>query len=99
MLALYIRNVLKPSVDSYILEIALNKATRYIFDNNLYKKYISIDLDSPMATFDIDLTNLSFKNNKFDLITCYHVLEHIKHDYKAMEEIFCVLKSNGIAII
>jgi SAM-dependent methyltransferase len=99
LLALYIQNILKLSANSQVLDIAPNKATSYMFDKKLYKNYISIDLDSPVAMFNMDLTDLTFNDNKFDLIICYHVLEHIKNDTKAMEEIYRVLKPNGTAIL
>lgn len=99
LLALYIKNILKIHHTNKILDVAPNKATRFIFDKNIYKNYMSIDLDSPMAMSHMDLTNLAFKDNKFDLIICYHVLEHIKKDRKAMEEINRVLDSNGVAIL
>jgi SAM-dependent methyltransferase len=91
LLALYIQNILKASANSQILDVAPNKATSYIFDKKLYETYISIDLDSPVAMFNMDLTNLTFEGNKFDLIICYHVLEHIKNDTKAIKEIYRVL--------
>ncbi|MBU1626272.1 class I SAM-dependent methyltransferase, partial [bacterium] len=40
--------------------------------------YVSIDLTSPRALKKMDLTSLEFGDNEFDLIICYHVLEHIK---------------------
>ena len=43
---------------------------------------------------NMDLTDLTFDDNKFDLIICYHVLEHIKNDTEAMKEIYLVLKPN-----
>jgi predicted SAM-dependent methyltransferase len=99
LLALYIQNILNPSTNSQILDVAPNRATSYIFDRKSYKNHISIDLDSPVAMFNMDLTDLTFKDNKFDLIICYHVLEHIKNDTSAMEEIYRVLKPNGTAIL
>lgn len=99
LLALYLQNNLKPSTKSRILDIAPNKATSYLFNKKLYTNYISIDLDSPEAMSNMDLLDLTFSNNKFDLIICYHVLEHIKNDTKALEEIYRVLNLNGIAIL
>ncbi|MGD9276226.1 MAG: class I SAM-dependent methyltransferase [Candidatus Pacearchaeota archaeon] len=43
-----------------------------------------------------DLTNLSFPDNSFDFIICSDVLEHIKKDKKAFQEITKVLKKSGI---
>ena len=99
LLVLYIQNILKLSPNTQVLDIAPNKATSYIFDRKVYKNYVSIDLDSPVAMFNMDLTDLTFNDDKFDLIICYHVLEHIKNDTKAMEEIYRVLKPNGTAIL
>ena len=100
LLALYIQNILKPATtNTQVLDIAPNKATSYIFDRKVYGNYVSIDLDSPAAMLNMDLTDLTFEDNKFDLIICYHVLEHIKNDSKAMEEIYRVLKPNGTAIL
>ncbi len=61
--------------------------------------YISIDLESNLAMQKQDLTNLSFSDNYFDAILCYHVLEHIVDDRKAMSELFRVLKPGGWAIL
>lgn len=60
--------------------------------------YISIDLKRP-AIFKMDLTNLYFEDFTFYLIVCSHVLEHIKNDSVAIEEIYKVLKKNGVALI
>ncbi len=38
-------------------------------------------------------------NNAFDLIICYHILEHIENDSQAMIELQRVLKPNGSCII
>jgi SAM-dependent methyltransferase len=50
-------------------------------------------------TQDIDLLNLPFDSNCFDLVICSHVLEHIPDDQKAINEILRVLKVNGKAFI
>lgn len=40
----------------------------------------------------MDITNLPFKDNSFDIIICSEVLEHIKNDTKAIEELIRILK-------
>ena len=61
--------------------------------------YISADLNSSLAMVKMDITNISCKDNSFDVILCYHVLEHIIDDRKAMRELFRVLKPGGWAIL
>ncbi|NNL16232.1 MAG: class I SAM-dependent methyltransferase [Flavobacteriaceae bacterium] len=60
--------------------------------------YISSDLNSPLADVKADICNLPFKDNEFDFILCNHVLEHIPDDNKAMNELFRVLKPDGMGI-
>ncbi len=55
--------------------------------------------DSAWALGLTDVTNLSFKNNKFDVVICSEVLEHIPDDKKAAEELLRVLKNRGILAI
>jgi SAM-dependent methyltransferase len=61
--------------------------------------YSSVDLDSKLAMYKVDLTNMPFEDNKYDAIICYHVLEHIEDDLKAMSELFRILKPGGWAIL
>ena len=47
----------------------------------------------------IDLTDIPFNDNSFDIIICNHVLEHVPDYKKALKEIHRVLSSNGFAIL
>jgi len=47
----------------------------------------------------VDLLDMPFKNEEFDLVICNHVLEHIHDDAKAMSEIYRVLIPGGKAIV
>lgn len=42
-----------------------------------------------------DVTNLNFENDGFDRIICISVIEHIKRDTRAVEEMLRVLKRGG----
>jgi len=61
--------------------------------------YTCIDLESKLAIYKVDLTNIPFEDNNYDGIICYHVLEHIEDDSKAMSELFRILKPGGWAIL
>jgi len=61
--------------------------------------YTTTDLLSPIADVKADICNLPFKDNSYDIILCNHVLEHIPNDKKAMQELYRVLKPNGMAIL
>ena len=60
--------------------------------------YVSIDLKSPLADIKANIYNLPFKDNSFDLILCNHVLEHVENDYKALNELYRVIKNKGMLI-
>ena len=47
----------------------------------------------------MDVTDIHYPENSFDVIICNHVLEHIPDDRKAMNELFRVLKPGGQAIL
>lgn len=61
--------------------------------------YISADLESPLAMVKMDIHQIPFSENTFDVAFCNHVMEHVEDDIKAMKEIFRVLKPGGWAII
>ena len=46
-----------------------------------------------------DATHLPFRDNSFDLVTFFHVLEHIKNDKMALTEIYRVLKKDGTLLL
>lgn len=66
----------------------------------IYPNYVSTDF---LPNFQVDkrydISSLPEESNSFDWIVCYHVLEHIDDDIKAMSELFRVLKNNGKVII
>lgn len=55
-------------------------------------EYISADLKPPFSMVNMDITNILFKDNFFDVVLCIYVLEHIQDDEKAMRELFRGLK-------
>lgn len=62
-------------------------------------EYISADLESPLAQLKMDIHQIPFEENTFDVVMCNHVLEHVEDDIHAMKEIFRVLKKGAWAIM
>jgi SAM-dependent methyltransferase len=60
--------------------------------------YTSFDLER-YAMERGDITEMRFAENSADYFTCFHVLEHIPAEAKALAEIRRVLKPGGIAIL
>ena len=70
---------------------------------NIFKKmenleYITGDLVSPWADVKMDVHNIPFNDNEFDVVICNHVLEHVKDDKKVMKEFYRVMKKGGWGI-
>ncbi len=59
--------------------------------------YLSIDLNSRHAMRAMDITDLEFPDESFDVIICHHVLEHVPDDRSALSEFFRVLRPGGWA--
>jgi len=61
--------------------------------------YLSADLNPQLAMVKMDVTDIPYEDNSFDIIICNHVLEHVPDDRKAMAELYRVLKPGGWAIL
>lgn len=61
--------------------------------------YISADLNSPGAMVKMDITDIQYPDDSFDVIYASHVLEHIEDDVKAMRELCRVLRPGGWAVL
>lgn len=81
-----------------VLHIAPEQCFLKRFKNSFNLDYTTADLHSPIADVKADVCNLPFKNNTFDVVFCNHVLEHVKEDTKAMQELYRVLKVGGFGI-
>lgn len=68
------------------------------FENLLNDQYITADIESPLAKVKMDLHQIPFEDNTFDVVFCNHVLEHVKDDFLCMREIRRVLKPSGFAL-
>lgn len=69
------------------------------FEKLLGNNYITADLESPLAKVKMDVQNIPFPDNSFDVIFCNHIMEHVDNDVKALQELYRVLKPGGWGII
>lgn len=69
-----------------------------LFKKQTNLEYTTADLNSPWADVKIDVHDIPFKENTFDVIMCNHVLEHVENDKKVMSEFFRVMKKGGWGI-
>jgi SAM-dependent methyltransferase len=60
--------------------------------------YLTADLEAP-ADARVDLTDVSFPDESFDVVLCLHVLEHIEDDRVAMRELRRILRPGGFAVV
>lgn len=68
------------------------------FEKQHGEGYTTGDIESPLAKVKMDVHNIPFESNTFDVAMCNHVMEHVDDDIKAMKEFYRVLKSGGWAI-
>lgn len=81
----------------------LHIAPEYCFIDRFSKlehlDYVTADIESPLAKVKMDVHDIPFDEDTFDVLFCNHVLEHVNDDKKALSEIFRVLKRGGWAIL
>ena len=84
-----------------VLHFAPEPVFHKLFSSFADIDYWPVDLNPKMRGVRkaVDITNITFDDETFDLIMCTHVLEHIPDDRKAMSELYRVLKKGGIALL
>jgi SAM-dependent methyltransferase len=65
----------------------------------LKEGYLTADLMNPRVMIKMDITDIQYPDESFDVIYCSHVLEHVPDDRRAMREFFRVLRPTGWAVV
>ncbi|GEM_PF-149738 len=101
VLSKYIRNEIFDSDKKYkVLHFAPVKGLKDFLRNSpSVSEYIDADLNENVATYKVDITQIPYDDNSFDLLICSHILYCVPEDRKGMQEISRVLKPGGIALI
>ena len=81
-----------------VLHISPENFLRKIFKKK-YKSYISSDLYIKDVDHQFDIEEIPYPDKSFDLVFASHVLEYVKNDKKAINEIKRVLRPGGLAFL
>lgn len=82
-----------------MLHVAPEKCFEPKLRKHLGMDYVTADLFNPAADVKMDIMEIQYPDEYFDVIYCNHVLEHVKDDKKALREFYRVLKKDGWAIL
>lgn len=97
---LYLKNKTSFFTDKLkILHVAPEQCFMKHFEALHGENYVTADIESPLAKVKMDLHDIPFEDNSFDVVFCNHVMEHVDDDIKCMSELYRVLKPGGWGII
>ncbi len=82
-----------------MLHVAPEQAFEHPLKHSLGPGYLTADLLKSGAMVRMDITDIVYADETFDVIYCSHVLEHIPDDRQAIREFHRVLKSDGWAVL
>ena len=82
-----------------VLHIAPERQFEKLLRKRIGSGYLTADLLNPRAMIKMDITDIQYEEDSFDVVDCSHVLEHVDDDNKAMREFHRVLKPTGWAVL
>jgi len=88
----------KKASETDVLHVSPENFLRKIFKEK-YKSYISSDLYREDVDQQFDIQSIPYPDNSFDLVFASHVLEYVKDDRQAIQEIKRVLRPGGLAFL
>jgi SAM-dependent methyltransferase len=93
-----LQDLIQPGMQ--ILHFSPSRPLRRRLENWKGIQYTSTDYASEFpADKQLDITQIDEPDHKYDLIICFHVLEHIPQDKKALSELYRILKPGGKCLI
>lgn len=82
-----------------MLHIAPEQCFHKTFKKQQNLEYLTGDLLSPIADMHFDLHQIPLEDNRFDVVICNHVLEHVDDALQCMRELHRVMKPGGWGIM
>jgi SAM-dependent methyltransferase len=99
------KKITRRNLEKFLKDYATDKEVLDIGSGgSSYDRYfvnrITVDID-PARNPDVvgDAHSLPFPDEKFDIVICTEVLEHLKNPQKAIDEMWRVLKDEGMVIL
>jgi SAM-dependent methyltransferase len=84
--------------DVKMLHFAPEDFLRQIFSRQ-FTQYETADLFMDNVDHKVDIQELPFASDSYDLVFASHVLEHVRDDQRAIKEIRRILRTGGIAVL
>lgn len=81
-----------------LLHIAPEQCFYSRFKKQSNLEYLTGDLVSPLADIHFDLHHIPLEDNRFDVVFCNHVLEHVDDAHQCMKELYRVMAPGGWGI-
>lgn len=86
--------------DLRMLHFSPSRTLNRVLSQRADMTYDSTDFVGEFAAkYRFDILNITMPVATYDLIVCFHVLEHIEDDRRAMAELFRVLKPGGTLLV
>jgi len=82
-----------------VLHIAPEQCFHARFKAQKNLQYLTGDLVSPIADIHFDLHHIPLEDNRFDVVFCNHVLEHVDDVNQCIAELYRVMKPGGWGIM
>lgn len=82
-----------------VLHMAPEQCFIGIFKKQSNLEYVTADIESPIAELHFDLHNIPLEENRFDVVFCNHVMEHVEDPIQCMKELYRVMKKGAWAIM
>lgn len=82
-----------------VLHIAPEQCFHSLFKKQKNLDYLTGDLESPIADMHFDLHDIPLEDNRFEVVFCNHVMEHVDDFQQCMRELHRVMKPGGWGIM
>lgn len=81
-----------------MLHVAPEQCFHWRFKKQSNLEVLTGDIESPLADIHFDLHEIPLEDNRFDVIFCNHVLEHVTDDRQCLRELYRVMAPGGWGI-